>query len=187
MKKLSDEYDWSLEVDDDGRTKWKKVKREVVSDDKEKSKVGTSTDPNYDNFETSTSFYQDFNLMSNYNSSSVSGNVDFTEQPKETRKEYFNQINKEYTQWWANEGWGPGSSVNIKATDSGDVITFGWGIGFIDQMNRDYSYPVKYTSDGRPYATVEGQWGNNNEHTVWLDDTWNDLGYTSISDYIANA
>ena len=186
MKKLSDEFTWSLEVDDEtGATTWKKVPKPKPQAKKEPG--GTADDPDYDNFTTVADYSgNDFKLLSNYNYSDLSGNKSFQRLPREKRNEYYKQIKKDYDAWWAKDGWGAGGSIEVRASDGGDTVTFGWGAAFIDQMNRDYTYPIKY-KDGRPYATIEGEWGNNDEHTIWLDDTWEKLGYNNISAYIADA
>jgi hypothetical protein len=63
--------------------------------------------------------------------------------------------------------------------------------GFLQKFGplvfRNEDYPIQYDNSGIPYVTIESQWGNNDEHTLWLDDTWARLGYDSIGEYMAHA
>ena len=67
-------------------------------------------------------------------------------------------------------------------------VNFDFGVGnFIDYLNRDNrEIPIQY-NQGKPYVTIEGEWGSNDAHTIWLDDTWKNKGYRSMGEYIAAA
>jgi hypothetical protein len=112
----------------------------------------------------------------------------------DVRQTYFNQLQSDYNKYYQNNiGFMSNFSVphtfQVNTTADGkEFVNFEYGVGnFFDKANRDNSnIPVKY-DNGKPYVTIEGEFGNNDEHTIWLDDTWNNLGFNSIGEYIAYA
>lgn len=122
---------------------------------------------------------------------SVSNGDDISKLTQDQRKNYFGGIKDDYKKSFANQSgmWDTPYEFDVKSTKNGDFVNFTFGAGnFIDKANRDNTnIKVKYDK-GKPYVTIESQWGNNDEHTIWLDDqTWKDMGFSSQGDYIRNA
>ena len=127
----------------------------------------------------------------NTKSFSVAEGDDISKLTQDQRKGYFGGIEAEYEKSYANQSgmWDTPYEFKVKSTKNGDFVDFTFGAGnFIDKANRDNrNVKVKY-DDGKPYVTIESQWGNNDEHTIWLDDqTWKDMGFANQGDYIRNA
>lgn len=117
--------------------------------------------------------------------------TDISTLTQDQRKGYFGGIEKNYEDavGKAKGLWDIPYEFKVKSTKNGDFVDFTFGAGnFIDKANRDNrNIKVKY-DDGKPYITIESQWGNNDEHTIWLDDkTWKDMGFSSQGEYIYNA
>lgn len=116
---------------------------------------------------------------------------DISKLSQDQRKEYYSSIESNYSQAYESTkgAWDIPYEFKVKSTKNGDFVDFTFGVGnFIDKANRDNrNIKVKY-DNGKPYVTIESQWGNNDEHTIWLDDqTWKDMGFSSQGEYIKNA
>ena len=203
-KQASQDFTYKLEYEKDKDDniigqKWVKVAvdNKGFEEDSSKKKAETSvkgstnkdtTSLDYDNFDTESGHADSaFMTFNNFNDSNMTGSQSFEDQPQAVRKKYYRQINDEFSNWYNSKGWGAVNNISITAgSDGNDYINIDYNAGnFLDGMWRDDQLLIKYTSDGRPYATMEGEWGDNNEHTIWLDDSWNEQGYDSISEFIA--